>query len=279
MDKRLPPWLRRNIPDLIESQAVGKIITEGSLHTVCKSARCPNRAECFKHGTATFLILGDTCTRNCRFCNVSTGRPSPIDPEEPARVAEAARTMGLRYAVVTSVTRDDLPDGGAAHFAATIRALHEAGIKVEVLTPDFQGNLASLEAVAEAKPEIFNHNMETVPRLYSSVRPQANYERSLFVLEHAKKLGLPAKSGLMLGLGEESEEVQRVLEDLLRVGCDRLTLGQYLPPSRHHYPVERYLTPEEFEQWGDKAKELGFQQVFSGPLVRSSYQAETFFDE
>ncbi|HBN07495.1 MAG TPA: lipoyl synthase [Cyanobacteria bacterium UBA8530] len=277
---RLPAWLRRNIPDLLDTQSVGRILSEGGLNTVCRSARCPNRAECFKKGTATFLILGSICTRNCRFCNISPGEPLEADPEEPKRVAAAAIAMKLKYAVVTSVTRDDLPDGGAGFFAETVLLLHQGGIKVEILTPDFEGKEASLKIVASASPDVFNHNLETVPRLYSEARPQADYRRSLEVLRMFKELApsIPTKSGLMLGLGEEREEVIRVFEDLVENHCDRLTLGQYIPPSREHLPVFRYLPPEEFEEWGELARKAGFKQVFSGPLVRSSYQAETAFE-
>lgn len=277
--KRLPPWLRRNIPDLIDTLAVRNILEEGHLHTVCQSARCPNRGECFAKGTATFLILGNTCTRDCRFCDVPNGKPLPADTEEPTRVAQAAKAMGLRYAVVTSVTRDDLPNGGAEIFAETIEQLHQVGIKAEVLTPDFKGSAEAIAIVAKAKPEVFNHNVETVPRMYPLVRPQANYKRSVDVFRTIKEIDkdLVTKSGLMLGLGETQEEGRKVFEDLLEAGCDRLTLGQYIPPSRSHYPVDRYLPPEEFDEWGELARQAGFKEVFSGPLVRSSYQAETAF--
>lgn len=248
-----------------------------ALHTVCQSAKCPNLPECFSRGTATFMILGDICTRNCRFCAVEKGMPRPLDPEEPHRVAQAAQALGLSHVVVTSVSRDDLPDGGAEHFAATIRAIRralpEAG--VEVLIPDFKGDLDALRTVVEAGPDVLNHNLETVPRLYPRVRPQADYRRSLKVLKVAKEFDgtLLTKSGLMLGLGEEKGEILKVMEDLRRVGCDLLTLGQYLAPSEEHHPVIRFIPPEEFDKLKLKGEEMGFSKIASGPPVRSSYQA------
>jgi len=243
------------------------------LHTVCEEARCPNRTHCFAQGTAAFLLLGDTCTRHCAFCAIRQGAPSPPDPGEPLGVAERAAALGLGYVVLTSVTRDDLPDGGAGQFALTIEALRlripEAG--VEVLTPDFQGSREALALVLEAKPDVFNHNLETVPRLYPEVRPEADYGRSLDLLRRAE--GVPRKSGLMLGLGETPEELERVFEDLLGAGVDWLTLGQYLRPTRHQLPVQRYLHPDEFEALGAKARDMGFRRVQAGPLVRSSFEA------
>jgi len=247
------------------------------LHTVCQEARCPNIGECWGHRTATFMLLGDTCTRNCGFCAVTHGRPLAVDAGEPLRVAEAVARLGLRHVVVTSVNRDDLPDGGAAHFAATARALRRLlpACRIEVLVPDFQGNLASVAEVVASPIDVFNHNLETVPRLYRRVRAGARYERSLAVLRAAREGqgGLLTKSGLMLGLGETEEELLRVFSDLRAIGCDILTLGQYLRPSRDHLPVERYVPPEEFTDLRAEALALGFRHVEAGPLVRSSYHA------
>jgi lipoic acid synthetase len=247
------------------------------LHTVCESARCPNVGECWNHRTATFMILGNVCTRRCGFCAVEKGAPLPVDYDEPQRVAEAVAAMGLRFAVVTSVNRDDRPDGGAELFALTIRAIRARvpGCGVEVLVPDFQGNLDAVETVMEAGPDILNHNTETVPRLYRQVRLGARYDRSLEVLAHAKQVapGCPTKSGLMLGLGEGAEEVLDVMHDLRDHGVDILTLGQYLRPSAQHLPIVRYVPPEEFEEFRAAGIEMGFGHVESGPLVRSSYHA------
>jgi lipoic acid synthetase len=258
------------------------LIEKGRLHTVCQEAKCPNIWECYAHQTATFLIMGSRCTRNCRFCSVTPGPPEPLDPLEPTRVAEAAARMGLKYAVVTSVTRDDLPDGGAAHFAATIRELRRLipGIQVEVLIPDFQGDDSALLTVLAARPDVLNHNIESVPRLYPQVRPQADYLRSLALLKRAREFdaGIATKSGLMLGLGEEAQEVRRTLQDLRAVDCRILTLGQYLQPSPEHLPVVRYVPPEEFENWRTSALEMGFAEVASGPFVRSSYHAKESFN-
>ena len=252
-----------------------------ALHTVCESAHCPNQGDCLARRTATFMILGDVCTRNCRFCAVSHGRPAPTDPEEPRHIAEAAGYLGLRYVVITSVTRDDLPDGGAAQFAACIRELRalDPSIGVEVLVPDFRGDWRALDTVMEARPAVLNHNVETVPRLYASVRPQAGYARSVELLWRAKemRLGALTKSGMMLGLGEEREEVLRVMHDLREAGCDFLTLGQYLAPSDEHHPVVRFIPPEEFDEYARLAREAGFQGVAAAPLVRSSYHAGELF--
>lgn len=278
-----PHWLRIRLAAGSSFQKVRRLIQEGRLHTVCQEALCPNQGECFSRGTATFLILGDLCTRNCRFCAVSHGAPQPPDPQEPKRVAQAVKAMGLKYVVVTSVSRDDLKDGGAAQFAETIREIRSEvpEAMVEVLVPDFGGSEESLQTVLQAAPQVLNHNLETVPRLYPKVRPQARYRRSLKLLERARLLApqIPTKSGLMLGLGEEPQEVEQVLEDLLRVGCKMLTLGQYLRPSREHLPVERYLPPEEFDLWKHKAIQMGFSQVASGPFVRSSYNAVEMYRE
>jgi lipoic acid synthetase len=273
-----PPWLKRRVPSGATYQEIRGLLQTTQLHTVCQEACCPNLGECFSQGTATFLILGDRCTRNCRFCAVAHGPTEPPDPGEPNRVADAVHTMKLRYAVVTSVTRDDLPDGGASVFAETIRKIREKSpeTRVEVLIPDFRGDLQALKTVLEARPDVLNHNVETVPRLYASVRPGAIYQRSIDLLKRASQMdpAVPTKSGLMLGLGERPEEVQQVLNDLLGAGCRILTLGQYLQPSAEHLPVERFVTPEEFEEWRKKALGTGFREVASGPFVRSSYHAQ-----
>ena len=247
------------------------------LHTVCDSAQCPNRTECFAEGTATFMLLGDICTRNCTFCAVRKGKPLPPDPQEPEHIVEAVSKLGLRYVVITSVTRDDLPDGGASHFAQTIEAIrsYNAEISVEVLIPDFRGTLSALRTVIDASPTVLNHNVETVPRLYPEVRPQAKYQRSLEVLKQAKLLNseLLTKSGLMLGLGESRQEVIEVMADLRQAGCDILTIGQYLQPSLRHYKLVRYIPLKEFEEYQNIGRETGFISVISGPLVRSSFHA------
>ncbi|NIQ38654.1 MAG: lipoyl synthase [Proteobacteria bacterium] len=276
MIQRKPYWLRKKI-DFASLGAMGAITKELRLHTICESAMCPNQSDCFGRGTATFLILGDRCTRGCGFCNVGHDRPEPIDLNEPIRVAEAVKRLGLRYAVITSVTRDDLEDGGAEHFARTIRAVKALSreVKVEVLVPDF---LHAIETVIEARPEVINHNLETVPRLYERVRPGADYQRSLNLLKTVKRTeeSIYTKSGLMLGLGEAEEEVVRVMEDLRHVGCDMLTLGQYLAPSRSHLPVQTYIHPEKFTAYKDVADDMGFLFVASGPFIRSSYAAEAW---
>ena len=276
----LPPWIRRRFPPQEEWERVERLLRSLSLHTVCESARCPNLGECFRRGTATFLILGDTCTRSCRFCAVKKGIPLPPDPEEPRRVAEAARTLSLHHVVVTSVTRDDLPDGGAEHFAKTIQAIREClpQATVEVLVPDFQGSAEALEVVLAARPDVLNHNVETVPRLYPLVRPQADYARSLELLRRtrARYPGILVKSGLMVGLGETQKEVEAVLWDLKEAGCDVVTIGQYLRPTAWHLPVVAYVPPEVFAHYREYALRLGFRGVASGPFVRSSYRAEEF---
>lgn len=277
-----PPWLKRKISSGANYQEVLRLLKNGCLHTVCQEACCPNLGECFSRGTATFLILGDRCTRNCRFCAVAHGPAEPPDPEEPGRVAEAVHSMRLRYAVVTSVTRDDLADGGASVFTETIQRIRKKNpeTRVEVLIPDFCGNSQALESVLEARPDVLNHNVETVPRLYASVRPSAVYQRSMDLLKNARHIApqLPTKSGLMLGLGEHPEEIREVLSDLLHAGCRILTLGQYLQPSKDHLPVERFVRPEEFDGWKEIALMMGFSQVASGPFVRSSYQAQELYD-
>jgi lipoic acid synthetase len=276
---RLPPWLRSSPTNFIAVHELKTQLRELRLHTVCESARCPNMHECFGRGTATFMILGNRCTRGCGFCSVPKSRhPGAMDSEEPANVASMAAAMRLHHVVITSVNRDDREDGGAEHFAQTVtevrRALPEA--RVEVLTPDFQGNLVAVAQVLDAGPHIFNHNMETVERLYPRVRPQAGYRQSLDVLAFAKHYRPQAitKSGAMLGLGETSDEIERLLHDLRHSQVDVATLGQYLQPTRRNLPVAEYVTPERFEAWRDRGLSLGFKMVFSGPLVRSSYMAD-----
>ena len=272
-----PPWLRIRYRQNPELERLQGLVRDLELNTVCQSAACPNLAECWSRGTATFMLGGSVCTRRCGFCDVSTGRPSPLDADEPDRVAGAIESLGLRFAVVTAVARDDLPDGGAAHFAATIRAIRARGdCRVEVLIPDFKGSAASLATVLGAGPDVLNHNVETVERLQRQVRPQAKYTRSLDLLAQAARLAprIPVKTGLMLGLGETSDEIRQTLADIVARGCQLLTIGQYLQPSSAHLPVERYVTPDEFAEWERCARELGFADVASGPLVRSSYRAE-----
>lgn len=272
--QRLPAWMRRPIATDEKYPDVSKLLASLQLNTVCASAKCPNRHECWNRGTATVMILGNTCTRNCRFCNVNTGRPDPVDPGEPARVAEAARKLNLKHIVITSVTRDDLPDGGTRAFATTIRAVKEAmpETSVEVLTPDF---VEHLDIVLDAGPDVFNHNLETVKRLQPVIRPQASCARSLATLRKAaERGGVQVKSGLMLGLGETDEEIFECLEDLYAAGVRLLTLGQYLAPTREHYPVERFISPEHFDELAARARAIGFKGVAAGPLVRSSYRAD-----
>ena len=277
-----PPWIRRRLPSGPEYEKIRSMVREGKLHTVCQEAQCPNIWECFSCGTATFLILGSRCTRNCAFCAVAHGPEGPPDPKEPSNVAAAAAAMGLSYVVVTSVTRDDLTDGGAGHFAETISRVKEKipGVRVEVLIPDFAGDRAALKTVLDAGPDVLNHNIETVSRLYPKVRPEADYRRSLQLIGRVGDMApqIPAKSGMMLGLGEAEEEVRETLADLRQAGCRMLTLGQYLQPSRAHLPVARYVTPEEFDAWKTAAEKMGFSQVASGPLVRSSYHAGELFE-
>ncbi len=263
--------------------ATSELLDRLHLPTVCESARCPNRGECFSHHTATFLILGEVCTRGCAFCAVEKGKPLSLKEDEPQRLARAVAGLGLCHVVITSVTRDDLPDGGAAHYAQVVETLREhcPGVRIELLVPDFLGSRKALATVLASSPDILAHNLETVPRLYPKVRRGAEYERSLKVLREAKELSpnVITKSGLMLGLGEESAEIEKVLKDLRTVDCDMLTLGQYLSPSLHHTPVARYVKPEEFVTWQRQALELGFKSVAAGALVRSSYKAPIFFEE
>lgn len=271
-----PSWLKVKVPLGENFSKIKALMGEHHLHTVCEEARCPNMAECWNAGTATFMILGDVCTRSCGFCAVKTGRPETLDLQEPFRVADAIRTMRVRHAVITSVNRDELPDGGASIFAETIRQarLVNPSITIEVLIPDFRGAAWALAIVNDARPDILNHNTETVPRLYAQVRPQAKYERSLEVLRRSKEAGMTTKSGLMLGLGEELSEVIDVMGDLHRNHCDILTLGQYLQPTKEHLPVARYVHPDEFADLKKQGLAMGFRHVESGPLVRSSYHAE-----
>jgi lipoic acid synthetase len=279
---RLPEWITRERVRLGDLHGMKVGLRRSDLHTVCEEARCPNRAHCFNHGTATFLLMGDTCTRACGFCSIRSGRPLPLNSLEPEETARRVAALQLRFAVLTSVNRDDLPDGGAGHFARTIRAIRRMnpGVGVEVLTPDFMGNLEAVAQVVAAGPAVFNHNTETVPSLYPAVRPAARFPRTLAVLAEAKRMGASlfgdafrTKSGLMLGLGETEAELMEVLEALVQAGVDILTLGQYLRPTRHQMPVRRYVHPDEFAELGRKAKALGFRTVYAGPLVRSSFNA------
>jgi lipoic acid synthetase len=271
-----PVWLRAKIPGGPDYLKVKNLVQENRLHTVCESAHCPNLGECWSRGTATIMILGDTCTRSCRFCAIATGKPGEVDWGEPARVAEAVRIMGLKHAVITSVARDDLEDGGAEIWARTVRAVRNVNTEthIEVLIPDFKGKEESLNTVLEADPDILNHNMETVKRLQKPVRVQARYERSLEVLRRAKARGFVTKTGLMLGIGERDEEIEETLQDLAEERVDILTLGQYLRPTQKHLPIDRWVTPEEFAKWKERALALGFGVCESGPLVRSSYHAD-----
>lgn len=315
LGSRLPPWIRVRLRDGAANMVDG-VIRDLGLNTVCAGAQCPNKHECFRHGTATFMILGDVCTRNCSFCAVQGGSPRPVDRDEPRRVAEASFRMGLRHVVITSVTRDDLPDGGSMAFAETVRALRRAlpSSRVEVLVPDFNGIQENVLQVLRSFPDVFNHNLETVRRLQAAIRPAADYDRSLAVLELAARFalhrdgtmasgggieyrantgggglvpedgpgighGMRIKSGIMVGLGETDEEIWQALSDLRAVGCELVTIGQYLSPSRSHFPVARYVPPEQFNVYGSWARELGYRGVAAAPLVRSSYHAEQQWDE
>jgi lipoic acid synthetase len=289
MSLAAPAWLLAEIRQARKGRGAALISKTSSLlghlglPTVCDEARCPNRGECYSLHTATFLVLGDVCTRKCAFCAVKKGKPVPLDADEPRRLARAVAGLGLRHVVITSVTRDDLPDGGAAHYARVVAAVREQcpGVRIELLVPDFAGSKEALATVLAAEPDILAHNLETVPRLYRQVRRGADYRRSLMVLQQAKQLSpkIIVKSGLMLGLGEDSTEVGKTLKDLRAVDCDMLTLGQYLSPSLHHVPVARYVKPEEFDGWRQRAVNLGFKSVAAGALVRSSYKAPIYFQE
>lgn len=276
---RKPEWIRIKLPTTAAVDQLKTMLRENRLHTVCEEASCPNLSECFSHGTATFMIMGDKCTRRCTFCDVGHGRPDPLDPDEPKNLAKTVKQMGLRYVVITSVDRDDLRDGGAAHFTACLQALRQScpTLTIEVLVPDFRGRMnIALDAIAPELPDVFNHNIETIPRLYKQARPGSDYNWSLQLLFEFKNRfpDIPTKSGLMLGLGETLEEVREVMQDLRKHQVDMITIGQYLAPSRHHFPVARYVTPQEFQDLGHLAKKIGFIRVASGPLVRSSYHAD-----
>jgi lipoic acid synthetase len=277
-----PPWLKKRIPPIQDLIRVKSILDEVSLHTVCEEARCPNLGECFSKGTATVLILGRICTRNCGFCAVEHGMPILPDAEEPKKVAQAVKKMGLQYVVITSVTRDDLIDGGASHFAKTIQAIRalDPEIKVEILIPDFKGDLSSLKAILKERPDVLNHNIETISRLYLRVRPEADYKRSLDLLQRSKENDphIFTKSGFMLGLGETEDEVLRLLQDLRGVGCDFLTIGQYLQPRPDRLPVVRYIPPEKFEEYKKMGERMGFKSVASAPFVRSSFHASQMYN-
>ena len=273
---RRPEWIRAKLPYGENYSRLLHLMRGKELHTVCEEARCPNLGECWGRGTATFMILGDVCTRSCGFCAVKTGRPTFLDTDEPRRVAEAVASMKLRHVVITSVNRDELHDGGASIFAETIRQIRirEPKCRIEVLIPDFKGEKLALDIIVDAAPEILNHNLETVPRLYGVVRPQAKYERSLEVLSYFKEHGLVTKTGVMVGIGEKPEEVLEVMKDMRKSNVDILTVGQYLQPTKEHLPIDRYVTPDEFEMYKERGLEMGFKFVESGPLVRSSYHAD-----
>ncbi len=277
--ERKPEWLRVKAFSGNKYDEVSQLLRKHHLNTVCQAANCPNRGECFNRGTATFLILGPQCTRNCRFCDVPSGKPTEVDPDEPIRVAMLSNELKLKHVVITSVTRDDLPDGGAGQFAQVVLELRKriAGVTIEVLTPDFQGSRDAANVIIDAAPDIFNHNLETVPRLYSSVRPGADYARSLDLLRYVRDhSGILTKSGIMVGLGETLDELSQLFEDLAHTGVSMLTIGQYLAPSKNHLPVHRYVHPDEFEQMKHLAMQAGIRTVFSAPLVRSSYKADQF---
>jgi len=276
---RKPDWIRVKLTASDEITRIKQLLREHRLHSVCEEAACPNLSECFQHGTATFMIMGDLCTRRCPFCDVAHGKPLPLDKDEPKHLADAIRAMALKYVVITSVDRDDLRDGGATHFAECISSIRRQSpaTKIEILVPDFRGRMEKAIALLADEPcDVFNHNLETVPRLYNQARPGADYAGSLKLLEGYKKARpqTPTKSGLMLGLGEEPDEVYQVMQDLIAHGCSMLTLGQYLQPSKAHLPVKSYITPEQFDEYGRAAKALGFEQVASAPMVRSSYHAD-----
>jgi lipoyl synthase len=284
-----PGWLKKSLPKGGDYQKVRNLLAGAKLHTVCQEANCPNMFECFSKQTATFMILGDVCTRNCRFCNIVNRPALPVDPDEPLRVAKTAQDLKLKYVVVTSVTRDDLDDGGAAHFVHTIKALKAISsiscpTRVEVLIPDFKGNIEALKTIVYAKPDVLNHNIETVPSLYPTARPQADYDQSLELLDNVKSINsltdfaIPIKSGIMVGLGETMDELEQTMKDLFSHGCNILTIGQYLQPTKDHLKVKKYYSPEAFKIIEDRAKDVGFKKIAAGPFVRSSYNAgELFF--
>lgn len=276
MRERLPEFLKRPIIDTDKTRTVRKILKSNCLNTVCEGARCPNKNECYSNHTATFLIMGSACTRNCRYCNISCQRPEPLDENEPLHVAQAVKDLGLKYAVITSVTRDDLPDGGANHFAKCINEIRKISpnTKIEILTPDFKGNEESLNTIIKAHPDVFNHNIETARDIFKTARPQGNYDTSLGVLKYVKENSdIKTKSGFMIGLGEDIEQIKQTITDLYSVNCDILTIGQYIQPSKEHLPVAKYYNPEEYEELKDIAKNIGIKYFQIGPLVRSSYNA------
>lgn len=276
MRERLPKFLKRPIIDTDKTRTVRKILKSNCLNTVCEGARCPNKNECYSNHTATFLIMGSVCTRNCRYCNISCQRPEPLDENEPLHVAQAVKDLGLKYAVITSVTRDDLPDGGANHFAKCINEIRKISpnTKIEILTPDFKGNEESLNTIIKAHPDVFNHNIETARDIFKTARPQGNYDTSLGVLKYVKENSdIKTKSGFMIGLGEDIEQIKQTITDLYSVNCDILTIGQYIQPSKEHLPVAKYYNPEEYEELKDIAKNIGIKYFQIGPLVRSSYNA------
>lgn len=279
MRERLPEYLKRPIVNTDTTKKVRMTLKNRSLNTVCENARCPNKNECYSANTATFLIMGNVCTRNCRYCNIGCDRPEPLDSDEPLNVAEAVRDLGLKYSVITSVTRDDLPDGGAEHFAQCIYKIRElkTDVKIEILTPDFKGREESLNIIIKSKPDVFNHNIETAKEIFKTARPQGNYDLSLKVLKYMKDAGkLTTKSGFMIGLGETYEQIEETLQDLKNAGVDIVTIGQYIQPSKQHLPVQKYYALEEYEILRKMAKSVGFKHFQIGPLVRSSYRAAEF---
>lgn len=281
MRERLPEYLKRPIIDTDKTRTVRKILKANCLNTVCENARCPNKNECYTKHTATFLIMGGVCTRNCKYCNISCQKPEPLDVDEPKHIAKAVKDLGLKYAVITSVTRDDLPDGGAEHFAKCIEEIRKISpdTKIEILTPDFKGNIESLNTIILAHPDVFNHNIEAVRGIFKTVRPQGNYDVSLSVLKYIKENSdIKTKSGLIIGLGENFEQIKETFEDLYNVGCDILTVGQYIQPSKEHYPVGKYYKPEEYEELKKLATSVGIKHSQIGPLVRSSYNAASLME-
>lgn len=281
MRERLPEYLKRPIIDTDKTRTVRKILKANCLNTVCENARCPNKNECYTKHTATFLIMGGVCTRNCKYCNISCQKPEPLDVDEPKHIAKAVKDLGLKYAVITSVTRDDLPDGGAEHFAKCIEEIRKISpdTKIEILTPDFKGNIESLNTIIKAHPDVFNHNIEAVRRIFKAVRPQGNYDVSLSVLKYIKENSdIKTKSGLIIGLGENFEQIKETFVDLYNVGCDILTVGQYIQPSKEHYPVGKYYKPEEYEELKKLATSVGIKHSQIGPLVRSSYNAASLME-
>lgn len=281
MRERLPEYLKRPIIDTDKTRTVRKILKANCLNTVCENARCPNKNECYTKHTATFLIMGGVCTRNCKYCNISCQKPEPLDVDEPKHIAKAVKDLGLKYAVITSVTRDDLPDGGAEHFAKCIEEIRKISpdTKIEILTPDFKGNIESLNTIIKAHPDVFNHNIEAVREIFKTVRPQGNYDVSLSVLKYIKENSdIKTKSGLIIGLGENFEQIKETFEDLYNVGCDILTVGQYIQPSKEHYAVGKYYKPEEYEELKKLATSVGIKHSQIGPLVRSSYNAASLME-